>query len=364
MSLWGLDLHSPKSLLLEDQIQDALREESVNNSTQGHQQLLKVYRKAVGVSAAAVKLATQATETDTPLPTAAVKLSTQATEADTPPPITIPDNIVEWLARLILLYGVPFEYLVPDAAMLPIESIRFFYIDQNWTNRLIDGAVNIALGSTQDYVQVLTTFEETVQAAALEQHNVRAKLRAKPTVDKAAVGGTLTGVLLRSAVVSGWPGLEVTAYSDEEGTNVLPLLRMDRVSNNVLICLFNGVPQRIDFTEPPEGLNFGVINAPHYEVALRGLGIGGHTAGEQILDNGNAVTSPITFRTGTLSSGVLDINQIKNDLIENLQAQGALDKPPVFTASQFAVQLVKGAGRQQFKTVEKSCKGNNILDNA
>jgi hypothetical protein len=40
------------------------------------------------------------------------------------------DPLNNWLARLKLLYGVPFNYLVPDEGMLPPESIRFFI----WTS--------------------------------------------------------------------------------------------------------------------------------------------------------------------------------------------------------------------------------------
>ena len=49
-----------------------------------------------------------------------------------------------WLAGLQTLAGVPFAYLVPDARMLPPESIRFFAVDPNWTTALTDGALSLA----------------------------------------------------------------------------------------------------------------------------------------------------------------------------------------------------------------------------
>ncbi len=48
----------------------------------------------------------------------------------------VPPDVVRFLARLRLLEGVPFNYLVPDATMLPLESIRFFYVDRNWLDAL------------------------------------------------------------------------------------------------------------------------------------------------------------------------------------------------------------------------------------
>ena len=49
----------------------------------------------------------------------------------------VPGELRKFLARLRLLHGVPFSYLVPDANLLPPESIRFFYIDRAWTDALV-----------------------------------------------------------------------------------------------------------------------------------------------------------------------------------------------------------------------------------
>ena len=41
----------------------------------------------------------------------------------------LPVSVRDWLARRVLLYGVPFLYLVPDERMLPLPSMRFFRLD-------------------------------------------------------------------------------------------------------------------------------------------------------------------------------------------------------------------------------------------
>ena len=51
--------------------------------------------------------------------------------------------MLAWFANLAMLEGVPFNYLVPDERMLPPESIRFFHVDQDWIDALIDGAFSI-----------------------------------------------------------------------------------------------------------------------------------------------------------------------------------------------------------------------------
>jgi len=55
----------------------------------------------------------------------------------------VPEEVTSWLGRLVLLYGVPLHYLVPDEEMLPAESLRFFYLDPIWLQSLVQGACSI-----------------------------------------------------------------------------------------------------------------------------------------------------------------------------------------------------------------------------
>ena len=57
--------------------------------------------------------------------------------------LPVPGDVAAWLHDLAVLKGVPFGYLVPDNAMLPPESIRFFVLDPNWINALLEGAASI-----------------------------------------------------------------------------------------------------------------------------------------------------------------------------------------------------------------------------
>jgi hypothetical protein len=73
-----------------------------------------------------------------------------------------------------------------------------------------------------------------------------------------------SGFLLRSEVVSGWPDLHVAASSSiVKGDqpflkdNIMPLVRMERLSDNVLICIFEGEVQTLDIFLKPTGLQFG-----------------------------------------------------------------------------------------------------------
>ena len=45
--------------------------------------------------------------------------------------------------------GVPFSYIVSSEEMLPNESIRFFHMDRNWLDALVDGALSTGILDTR-----------------------------------------------------------------------------------------------------------------------------------------------------------------------------------------------------------------------
>ena len=155
------------------------------------------------------------------------------------------DPVSAWLAKLTLLGSVPFSSLVPDARMLPAESVRFFYVDQGWIDALVAGATSIAVHSTAD-VELLGVLRPVLARATAAQ---RASLGAPPS------GAGMTGMLLRSTLVSGWPALVVRATL---GGAPLPIVRNDRPSPSVRLCLFDGVPDEVSLAEPYQGLVFGL----------------------------------------------------------------------------------------------------------
>lgn len=175
-------------------------------------------------------------------------------------------NICEWLADLALLDGIPFEYLVPDERLLPPASIRFFYMDPNAMDAIIDGALSIGTHSSRDTLYSTLMSDVIRDAVRTLLHQVRANLLARQPTPPPYEDQPITGLLLRSPVVQGWPGLEVKAYAtinpdvdgQPEGQGPIPLLRMDHISKDILLCLFDGVPEWVELDEPSEGLAFGV----------------------------------------------------------------------------------------------------------
>jgi hypothetical protein len=169
-----------------------------------------------------------------------------------PPPL--PASVVDWFGRLGRLHGIPINYLVPDEGLLPPESIRFFYLDPNWMDALFDGAFSIGRSTTGEG-SVESSYAATARALA-----TAAARRQRPNLSTAVggTGGAVTGFLMRSQAVAGWPNLRVKGFSDPDATQEIKKLRLSTLSNEMLLCLFDGVVASVFIREPPEQLHCSV----------------------------------------------------------------------------------------------------------
>lgn len=168
----------------------------------------------------------------------------------------LPEGLASWLAELRLLRHLPFQYLVPRPELLPQESIRFFYVDPTFVDRLVEGALSAANLGAAD--QALS--KHTLADVRLQVDNLLAERAGRPAGSWSEV--TVTGLLLRSSLVRRWPGLEVRGFEQAGGSTRLPVLRHERVGDGILIVLFAGVPQRVEVQEPNEGTHFGFTLEP------------------------------------------------------------------------------------------------------
>src|ERR1051325_556811 len=174
--------------------------------------------------------------------------------------ITLADELIEWIARLVLLYPVPFHYLVPHQSLLPSESLRFFHLDDNWIDALLDGALSIAISDVASERKASRTEMQSALSRIVYQHRLRLQGKNpewKPS--ESYMGIPKSGFLLRSRIVSGWSGIEVTAKTSAPQDPTLPnILRFDQIAEGVLFCLARGTVEEVRFREPREGITFGV----------------------------------------------------------------------------------------------------------
>jgi hypothetical protein len=245
----------------------------------------------------------------------------------------LPEVVKNWFNDLGRLKGVPFNYLVPDERMLPPESIRFFRVDPLWMECLLDGAFSIGRVITHDHERDKGIRE------TLSPH-VKHK-------DK-----QFSGFLMRSEVVSGWPGLQIDGYkSKPPGNNneepiadpeKLPILRQERLSKNVLLCLFEGDLQTLDIHLKPETLHFGVTanNSGGYFKELR------DTSGQE-----QGLRVDVPFKSDP--AGVIQIDGEADSLIKNITTEYKDNKTQIDwidtpTSAEFALQMIEGVQKVRF----------------
>ena len=278
-------------------------------------------------------------------------------DAPDPGPRRVPRDLRIWLARLRLLEGVPFSYLVADSSLLPPESIRFFYIDRGWTDALVEGALSVGTVTTADRA-ALERIYGTVRDEVDEAERLVRLPGAEPGAEvPTGPAGPITGFVLRSRMVSGWPAMHVRGYAvdnlavdpeiddddvgDEHDTQLrkLPLLRLERLAPAVMLVLFDGIPQAVHIEEPRAGIQFGVDETD----------VNGRARAQVVLRNANTGerleprrTVRVPFRRG--APGVLHMRALATRMTDEASAQlgTSLD------AAEFAMQMLQFPFRAVF----------------
>ncbi|HEX7317522.1 MAG TPA: hypothetical protein VF297_26715 [Pyrinomonadaceae bacterium] len=227
----------------------------------------------------------------------------------------MPSDITAWFDDLSLLRGVPFNYLVPDERLLPAESIRFFQLDRFWLDCLLDGAFSIGRVTTADQQQD----EGHVDSPAANAYEL------------------VSGIIMRSSVVAGWPSLLVDAYDEADPAKGAQLkqLRMERLSEGILLCLFAGEMGRVEIHQQPEALHFG-LDAPDEQHADYYKDMRDPNG-----EKGAATVSPVPWRQPP-EQRVLDIDALARSF-------QAMTKDTAFTSALFALQMIEGVDKVIFR---------------
>jgi hypothetical protein len=281
----------------------------------------------------------------------------------------VPGELRRFLGRLRLLHGVPFSYLVPDAQLLPIESIRFFYIDRAWTDALVQGALSVGTISTGDRTQLEAVYPHVRSEVDEAERTVR-QPRGEALLK--AGSGTLTGFLMRSRAVSGWPNLHVRAYARdvvaddalttaaESDPSRMKVLRMERLAPAVLLVLFDGVPAVVHIEEPRQGIQFGARLDPEdppaqrrAKVKVRDCNTGDPVPPTHDFTAGNSVDVP--FRAG--APGVIDIATLRQRLAAKAPNSGGTLEP-----HEYALQMLRFPYRQVFGDPDNPDPGQRFYD--
>jgi hypothetical protein len=273
----------------------------------------------------------------------------------------VPGELRRFLARLRLLHGVPFSYVVPDAELLPVESMRFFYLDRAWTDALVQGALSIGTITSADRTQLEAVYPHIRTEVDEAERTIR---RPRGEARLAAGSGTITGFIMRSRVVSGWPNLHVRAYSRdvvaddalttaaESHPDRMKVLRMERLAPAVLFVLFDGVPAVVHVEEPRQGIQFGARLDPEdppnnrrAKVRVRDCNTGNSVPPVNDFTAANSVDVP--FRAG--APGVIDLTVLRQRLAAKAPNSGGALEP-----NEYALQMLRFPYRQVFGDPENT----------
>ena len=262
----------------------------------------------------------------------------------------VPGTIRRALAALRLLSGVPFSYLVPDASLLPPESVRFFYLDRNWTDALVQGVLSIGTFTSTERIQ-LEALREIIRTEVDETERTIRQPGGEERLS--GPGGAISGFVMRSKLVSGWPGLHVRAYHTDRGQDAeiipesdsdrLKVLRMERLAPAVLLVLFDGVPAVVHVEEPRQGVQFGALRpeaeplSTARELPLRDALTGADLPNPPV---------PVPFRRD--SAGVIHMRKLRDRIAAVPATHVGGNSGMSVDANEFALEMLRFPFRQVF----------------
>lgn len=154
--------------------------------------------------------------------------------------------VCSWILDRMYLAGLPAHYLIPDPTYLPEESLRFFHIDRNWIDAMIDGALSVANHLPNDQ-NIRIGLKEAINEYL---HSHPEGLHYSPQLPA-------YGFLLRSHLCIKFPDLVVEAYSHiSDVPDPTIIIRQENITEGVLLVMFDKRPGSLDFTrlilrEPP-----------------------------------------------------------------------------------------------------------------
>ncbi|TGJ87799.1 hypothetical protein E0Z10_g928 [Xylaria hypoxylon] len=161
--------------------------------------------------------------------------------------------VLSWLLDRMFLAGVPAHCLIPDPTYLEAESLRFFCIDKNWRDALIDGALSLGnhYGDDEDRRAIKEALNDYIAHS--------------PNGQDQPVQIPSYGFYLRSDLVTMFPDLrvEVLPTKGEAAPTGAPLLRHEIVTDGVMMALIDREPGTDQFaslvlTQPAHQQRFAI----------------------------------------------------------------------------------------------------------
>ncbi|KAI5836922.1 hypothetical protein DFP73DRAFT_620666, partial [Morchella snyderi] len=162
-------------------------------------------------------------------------------------------TVLKWAVDRMYLAGIPAQYLISDRSHLPAEALRFFTVDRNWVDALLDGALSLANHTVDTTDQVRIAIK-----TAINDYLTTPLPMPAPAVPYLPQVPSY-GFLLRSQAIVQFPDLVViTSPLPATGT---PLLRHENIADDTMLCLLDREPgsaafSQLTFRQPPHQQSF------------------------------------------------------------------------------------------------------------
>ncbi len=195
--------------------------------------------------------------------------------------IKIPNDLEDYANYLRLLNDIPLTYLLTDPSDLDEETIKFGVLDINWIDAYLDGAFSIGRVCESD-CQIDKSLKKSFKANKNQinylriprmqkmhpNHIVKQTLLQKQKTndsDNVIDCSNISVVLIRSDLVKMKKELHYIGYDKDSfdkhnlkaTKEPLPSLRFEKISDDIMICLFSGIVDTFIIEEPSTGLKFG-----------------------------------------------------------------------------------------------------------
>lgn len=224
-------------------------------------------------------------------------------------PQEVPQQVAQFFTDIRYLKRIPFNYLVPDENLLPQESIRFFSVDTTWSDYVVDGAFSVGRVTSLDLQRDTQLHKQARETTVTQQ---------------------LSGFLLRSQVIAGWPDLEIYVFGEDQ--TPLPQVQKTTVSKNILFVVVEGQLNSVSIQQKAQSIHFGFdISQNSFYKKLRNPSDGSYYSADYNVD--------ITWRDDT--QRIVDIDALNTAIAQKLQQQS-------LSSSLFAMEMVEGVPQLLF----------------
>ena len=144
-----------------------------------------------------------------------------------------------WWERLLRCEPFSYQEIVYQEALLPENSIRFFYLDEMWLEACFDGLLAYGMDCGRQ-----EPFQDFIKDMVFQEVGWNR-------------GSILSGILLRSPLASRWPNLVIEAL-DIKGQKLAAKSRR-QLKPDTLLVIFEEIPAKFCFKEPMEGIGMGAM---------------------------------------------------------------------------------------------------------